>query len=1187
MAGKDTVAVRLTLDGAEDVKRQLDRLGAAGKAFLDGFKKGGEDALPGFSKGVDATLARVSKAFQTAGAARDRFSSGLARLKIDMLGVGQAAGTVATRIGLVTGALGTAAGAALLLGKNFIQAADEASRMADRVGLSLQEFTGLAAVAKTFDIEPGDLVSGIERLNVAIEKGSEDADELTGKLDDVEGATKRTASAARDLSRVEVFKQLENGALSTEKTVIRVHRGIEDLGKTTEKVSETIKKDAGKQTVFQKLGLDLTKLQAQAPFERLMSIADALDRIEDPARRSALALQLMGRGGGRLISLLGKGSGTIREAIREMERYGVILGTAEEQTIQLADDGLDRLGLAFQGLQNRLGLAFAPLIGRVADIFAQLIVNNRGLVESVAGVAAAYTELALLDIVSIVLGNDAQVSSTNKWMLAVRDGIVAIGTFIYDTVTNVVVPAFELIRSGAEIAAAAINGVFGTEITGDQVLAGALALKLVGAFTLITAAGNLVIGMLNLLLAALPAVRLVFGGLFTVLRGLAFALGFIGAAIATVLGVPVAVGVAIAAAIAAASALIYVYWDEIVAYASGAWETIKALGGDAWDLAVAAAQDALASLQPIFDSLTILAQVVWGTIRDLGLAAWDGIKELASDALTTVQEGLAALGRIGGDAWAAIKAGALDLWNSLPTDFEAARALLVAGFNAIPGLLGAAWEAVKAGAASAWASIVEGAQGLAARVRPALEAIGPVVTAIWNGISDLAQQAWDGVTGIVSDAAAGIASAVSAVARAALDAWSGASASVADSAQVIVDAISKASDIAGNVTGAENLAAALVQPFSSASTRIDGVLLELQRKVDRAMQAITDKIGATLAAARQAPAYEGGDPTRFGEPSANVIDTTNARTEFQQLVSSFESARQVIGRALADILGYTSDVALDIKGEFSNLASSLSLNFTVAQAEIIASFAAFGAQIPQQLAIIGDLLAVEWQAVVEELGAASGTFLSAWQLVLSDIESSFARTVDGIEGLIDRLESRLASLRASINAAASSASSGGSSSSEEPAFARGGMVHGSGGPTQDNIPAWLSAGEFVIRAAAVKKLPISFLRVLNSGRFDLSDIMRRFSSMRFAAGGLVPGGLVSTPLRFASGGLVPAPVVRIAPFASAGAGSARPSSALTLVLDGKNYEGMTGPADTVEALARAVSARKLRMAGRTNPYDMR
>jgi len=48
--------------------------------------------------------------------------------------------------------------------------------------------------------------------------------------------------------------------------------------------------------------------------------------------------------------------------------------------------------------------------------------------------------------------------------------------------------------------------------------------------------------------------------------------------------------------------------------------------------------------------------------------------------------------------------------------------------------------------------------------------------------------------------------------------------------------------------------------------------------------------------------------------------------------------------------------------------------------------------------------------------------------------------------------------------------------------ARGGYISGPGGPRDDKVAAWLSNGEFVMRAAAVKRLGTGYLNALNSGQ---------------------------------------------------------------------------------------------------------
>ena len=76
-------------------------------------------------------------------------------------------------------------------------------------------------------------------------------------------------------------------------------------------------------------------------------------------------------------------------------------------------------------------------------------------------------------------------------------------------------------------------------------------------------------------------------------------------------------------------------------------------------------------------------------------------------------------------------------------------------------------------------------------------------------------------------------------------------------------------------------------------------------------------------------------------------------------------------------------------------------------------------------------------------------------------------------------------------------------------FAGGGEVHGPGSSTSDSILARLSAGEYVVRAAAVRSYGAPFLEAINRMKFPGASglsVPRGRSSLRFAEGGLVTEG---------------------------------------------------------------------------------
>lgn len=98
-----------------------------------------------------------------------------------------------------------------------------------------------------------------------------------------------------------------------------------------------------------------------------------------------------------------------------------------------------------------------------------------------------------------------------------------------------------------------------------------------------------------------------------------------------------------------------------------------------------------------------------------------------------------------------------------------------------------------------------------------------------------------------------------------------------------------------------------------------------------------------------------------------------------------------------------------------------------------------------------------------------------------------------------QLTTTLISLSASASNAANALGNINMSAGGGKGFATGGYIRGAGTGTSDSIPAMLSNGEFVIKAASVKKYGINFLNAVNNG--DFSRIRARVP--KFATGGAV------------------------------------------------------------------------------------
>lgn len=126
------------------------------------------------------------------------------------------------------------------------------------------------------------------------------------------------------------------------------------------------------------------------------------------------------------------------------------------------------------------------------------------------------------------------------------------------------------------------------------------------------------------------------------------------------------------------------------------------------------------------------------------------------------------------------------------------------------------------------------------------------------------------------------------------------------------------------------------------------------------------------------------------------------------------------------------------------------------------------------------------------------------------------------------------------------------------ANAGGGRIRGRGTGTSDSILSWLSNGEWVIRAAAVRKYGDGLLSAINSMRLP-----------RNAFAGFSMGGMVGAAPAFAS---IPA-------FADGGRAIA-PNRPFNLTIGGETFRDLLAPEDVADRLVKFATSRTVRRAGR-------
>lgn len=238
----------------------------------------------------------------------------------------------------------------------------------------------------------------------------------------------------------------------------------------------------------------------------------------------------------------------------------------------------------------------------------------------------------------------------------------------------------------------------------------------------------------------------------------------------------------------------------------------------------------------------------------------------------------------------------------------------------------------------------------------------------------------------------------------------------------------------------------------------------------------------------------------------SAIDTQPLIDNANQTVTALQQAASAADQALSAIASASQQASTGWQ------AVTQGINSTVAAANTAASsiVSAFGSIANQVVGAIQPLAT-----------ALQGTFAA----VAAAISASISSLVGSVTGQINALISTLSRLQSAIAAARAEAASAASGR------AMGGPIRGAGTGTSDSILSWLSNGEFVIRASAVKKYGMAFFAALNSMRmprtgFSLGGFARSISPVvadlrpRFAQGGAVnvPAGGALQPVLIDLGG---------------------------------------------------------------------
>ena len=292
---------------------------------------------------------------------------------------------------------------------------------------------------------------------------------LRSAVDRVRGAFDATAAAAahaNDMSAktglsVEAVQEYGYAASQAGSDVDTLGNGLKTLADKADAASKGGKDAARALHAVGLSGKDI-KSGKVLPDEALGKIADHFAALPDGARKSALAVDLFGGAGVKLIPLLNKGSAGIAALRAEARDLGIVMSGDTTAAVADLGDAQSKLGDQLGGIRNQVMAALVPMLAEMAAGLSAWLTENRATIVEVL----TYVGKGILYVAQAVGAIARAVAVAVGWMIdnwEVLAAVLAIVmwplTMIAATIAGIII-AFPYVLAAAKAVGAGIVAAF-------------------------------------------------------------------------------------------------------------------------------------------------------------------------------------------------------------------------------------------------------------------------------------------------------------------------------------------------------------------------------------------------------------------------------------------------------------------------------------------------------------------------------------------------------------------------------------------------------------------------------------------------------------------------------------------------------------------------------------------------------
>ena len=250
---------------------------------------------------------------------------------------------------------------------------DELSAQMSAVGSKIE------GALKKVSVASAAAITGIAAFAVKTVK------DMGSTAEEIDNMSKRTGLAAHQVSALRLAADQTSIPLATMETAMKKLA-----------VNMTNMNDGGvkSQAVFKDLKLKFSDITKLSPDKQFFEIGNAIAKIEDPTKRTAVAMQVFGKAGTELIPMFGKGAMSMQDWIDKSEELGVNMDQVMVDRALAADQAFDDFDSSMKGLVQTIAVQFLPVVVDIMNKITPVLISigkwigdNKELVTQIALVA--------------------------------------------------------------------------------------------------------------------------------------------------------------------------------------------------------------------------------------------------------------------------------------------------------------------------------------------------------------------------------------------------------------------------------------------------------------------------------------------------------------------------------------------------------------------------------------------------------------------------------------------------------------------------------------------------------------------------------------------------------------------------------------------------------------------------------